>query len=536
MQSAPVHPKPQAALWCCPGRPYRGKTKTEVHCIMDCPDYTMRPISTTNGQYAIKKIAYALRCNIYNEQTGEMVRHHSRVRDLIDSKIYLPQGADKKLNNVSAFANAIDRIGDVAQGFNIMLVLPRGNGITHEHHMEMVELFFERNFLSKHIPVIVGFHSNEKNLTDAHVHAIAWDRQLINGKICERKSFSPYVDTNGNIIEKIDSPDLTRQGFLKFNSDGTIKTKPGYQKLIVDRFGRPVLDSEGKPKIVDIRIPEIDETTGKQKLEKNGKYSKAKWKRQKISAHGLDAMGITRTHRLEWQNCQNEILKKYNIRNHDGSLMQVDLRSLGEQEADLPSWLHSTAELKIGWGKHAAQRKKINETEIRPFNRVIRELQPLYRSASVEQKKRMDAMVKQDTDLEELKKIIISVCKGQRKEETKQNLVQDDLQYKKLIATMMQAKKESIIKIINVMVRSHYQYEKNRMTPKEYGQKIYDDLTTNEKSFVSALRLITETDEYKNYQNAVRKTKLYERNHNIKSKKQPSLKINMVRSDTERTQ
>ena len=62
------------------------------------------------------------------------------------------------------------------------------------------------------------------------------------------------------------------------------------------------------------------------------------------------------------------------------------------------------------------------------------------------------------------------------------------------------------------------------------------DLTVNEKSFVSALRLITETDEYKNYQNAVRKTKLYERNHNIKSKKQPSLKINMVRSDTERTQ
>ena len=535
MQSAPGHPKPQAALWCLPGRPYRGKTKTEVHRIMDCPDYTMRPISTTNGQYAIKKIAYALRCNIYNEQTGEMVRHHSRVRDLIDSKIYLPQGADKKLNNVSAFANEIDRIGDVAQGYNIMLVLPRGNGITHENHREMVDLFFERNFLSKDVPVIVGYHGNENFLDDAHVHAIAWDRQLINGKISEKKSYSPYVDNDGNIIDMIDSPDLTRKGFLKFNPDGSIKMKKGYQRLILDQTGRPILDFEGKPKIVDIRVPEIDEKTGQQKLERNGMYYKLKWKREKISAHGLDALGITRKHRMSWQDCQNEILKKHNIRNRDGSLMQIDLRSLKEQEADLPSWLHSTAELKIGWGSHAAERKKINETEIRPFNRVIRELQPLYRSASAEQKKRMDAMVKQDTDLEDLKKIVYSVCMGQRKEKS-ENLVQDESQYKKLVNAMTQARKKAVIKIINVMIKTHYSYESNRMTPKQFGQKIYDDLTVNEKSFVSALRLITETDEYKNYQNAVRKTKLYERNHNIKSKKSPTLKIDRARSDTERTQ
>ena len=514
--------------------PYREKQNERSCTVMDCPDYTMRPISTSNGQYAIKKIAYALRCNIRNEQTGEMVRHHSRVSDLIDSKIYLPQGADENLNNISVFANTIDRIGDVAQGYNILLVLPRGNGITHAHHKEMVDMFFQQNFLSKNVPVIVGYHSNEKKLDDAHVHAIAWDRQLVNGEICEQKSYTPYVDNDGNIIEKIDSPDLTRKGFLKFNSDGSIKMKKGYQKLVVDTAGQPVLDSEGKPKVIDIRIPEIDETTQKQKEEKNGKYFKLVWKREKHSLHGLDALGITRKHRIAWQECQNAILKKHNIRNRDGSLMQVDLRSLEEQEADLPSWLHSTAELKIGWGRRAAQRQEINEKEIRPFNKIIRELQPLYRSATVEQKKQMDAMIKKDTNLSDLKKIVISVCQSQAKENSKP--VQEDLHYTNLIAMTTQSKKTAIIKIVNVVFKKSYQYESDKLTPKEFGQKIYNDLSTNERSFISALRFIEGTEEYKRYQNAVREKTVYERTHGIKPKKQPSIRNDRIRSDTERTQ
>ena len=206
-----------------------------------------------------------------------MKYHHARKADLIDTKIFLPAGADQRLNNISAFANAMERTTDARIGFSGRLDYPLG--VPHELHQEMTVLFCQRNFIAQGIPMIVSSHSGSKrNPDNPHGHFVAWDRPIINGIISDVKSKVDYIDEHGEKIKMIDSPDLTRKGQLKYNPDGTIKMKKGYQRLLL-RNGRPYFDAVGRISTEDIRVPVIDETTGKQKMERNGKYLKPQWKR-----------------------------------------------------------------------------------------------------------------------------------------------------------------------------------------------------------------------------------------------------------------
>lgn len=457
---------------------------------MHCSGFQMQPLTRSKGHSAISKIAYNSRQNIRDEQTGEMKYHHARKADLIDTKIFLPAGADQRLNNISAFANAMERTTDTRIGFSGRLDYPLG--VPHELHQEMTVLFCQRNFIAQGIPMIVSSHSGSKrNPDNPHGHFVAWDRPIINGIISYVKSKVDYIDEHGEKIKMIDSPDLTRKGQLKYNPDGTIKMKKGYQRLLL-RNGRPYFDAVGRISTEDIRVPVIDETTGKQKMERNGKYLKPVWLRGKVPIHNLDTLGILKKLRTAWQDCQNEVLRRHNIRNRDGSLMQVDLRSTKEREADLPSWLRSIPGVKLGHNKRTLPERMRRNDEIKKHNSIIIPLQSLYRKVSAAQKMEMEKLVRPNSGYNDIHRIVSTIYMAEQQKSTIKmapaivNKNENILDMAKQIDTM---KLLAVEKIVDTLMKKY---------PDTNPDQIRADMQ-NEKEFSSALRLIQDTQEYADY-------------------------------------
>lgn len=475
---------------------------------MHCSGLQMQPLTRSKGHSAISKIAYNARQNIRDEQTGEMKYHHARTADLIQTKIFLPAGAEQRLNDISAFANAMERTNDIRFGFSGRLDYPLG--VSHELHQEMTELFFQRNFIAQGIPVIVSSHfGSKRNPDNPHGHFVAWDRSIINGNVSDTKSKTDYVDEQGNKIKMIDSPDLTRKGQLKFNPDGTIKMKKGYQRLLL-RNGRPYFDADGRIATEDIRVAVIDEATGKQKKERNGKYYKPVWKRGKVSIHNLDTLGILKKLRTAWQDCQNEVLRRHNIRNRDGSLMQVDLRSTKEREADLPPWLRSIPGVKLGHDKRTLPERIRRNDEILKHNEIIVPLQSLYRAASPAGKMEMESLVRSNSGYNDIHRIVTTIS---QKEQLKSTI--------KAVPTFTTIKesKPDIAKQINAARQAAVEQiiaTLMRKYPDSNPNQIREDMK-NEKEFRSALRLIQDTSEYS-------KLKEWERSHTPNANRKKTVK------------
>lgn len=122
---------------------------------------------------------------------------------------------------------------------------------------------------------------------------------------------------------------------MQFNPDGTIKTKKGWQTLDLDSDGNVQYNEQGHVKLKDIRIPLLDEN-GNLIYYKNGKYLKSDFKHIKFKRTEMEKRGSAKRTRMLWQDCINEVARKYNVKDANGKLFQVDLRSLEEQDANKP--------------------------------------------------------------------------------------------------------------------------------------------------------------------------------------------------------
>ena len=451
------------------------------------------PLTRSRGHSAVATIAYNARQNIRDLSTGRLHYHHARVADHIETRIILPDGADERLQTIAGFANALEATNDIRLGFRLRLDYPKG--VSHEMHREMAETFIKQHFTAQGLPAIISDHCGSRDNPDnPHAHIIVFGRSFVNGNLAA-KSRTAYVDEAGNEIQMVDSPALTRKGQLKFNPNGTIKMKKGYQRLLLDVDGNPYLGSDGRIATADIRVPIIDPATGKQAMEKNGKYMKPKWKRDFIPMHDLDTLGTPLRLRMAWQDCQNEVLRKHGIQR------SVDLRSLREKERDLPSWLRSIPTVKVGYDRRFVAQRRQRNANITKHNRYMKPLQKLYRSASEAAKERIHRLITSASGYADIRQAVLSVT---RKEQTKAQVQVKDKTETVTVATAetrvttaTETKVEAIDKterirqaVLERMVAAILERHPD-MNPVQ----VRKDLDSNRASFRSVLPLVTDTPE-----------------------------------------
>ena len=440
------------------------------------------PLTRSRGHSAVATIAYNARQNIRDLSTGRLHYHHARVADHIETRIILPDGADERLQTIAGFANALEATNDIRLGFRLRLDYPKG--VSHEMHREMAETFIKKHFTAQGLPAIISDHCGSRDNPDnPHAHIIVFGRSFVNGKLAA-KSKTAYVDEAGNEIQMIDSPDLTRTGQLKFNSDGSIKTKPGYQRLLLNENGKPYLGSDGKIATEDIRVPVLDPVTGQQVMEKNGRYLKPKWCRSFVPTHNLDTLGTPLRLRMAWQACQNEVLRKYGIQ------MRVDLRSLRERERDLPTWLRSVPTLKVGYDRrYRAARMKRNAT-ITKHNNYIKPLQQLYRSASEVAKASIHHLITPASGYADVRQVVLSVIREEQakaKASAQVKTTTETVAKTETQTTTTERTRQAVLERMVVAILERH--------PEMNPDQVRKDLDSNPASFRSVLPLVADTAE-----------------------------------------
>ena len=223
--------------------------------------------------------------------------------------------------------------------------------LTDAQNYEAVELFAKRTALDYNCLFFYGTHKEKNGNKNIHSHYMISLFPLVNGKFMP-KTERIYVDENGNILNKVDQPVLKR-GKLQYNKDGSKKTKPGWKTLDLDENGNIQYNEKGHVKLKDIRVPIRDEN-GNIKLFKNGKRKKPDYVHIKPKKTELEKKGTARRTRMLWQDCINEVARKYNVKDANGKLFQVDFRSLAEQDADKPISQKRIPRKKIGPYKNKA--------------------------------------------------------------------------------------------------------------------------------------------------------------------------------------
>lgn len=215
-----------------------------------------------------------------------------------------------------------------------------------EQNIEAVELFAKRLALDYNCLFLYAVHNEKNGNGNIHTHFIASLYPLIDGEFVS-KTQRVYVDENGIPIEKTDQPVLKR-GKLLYNPDGSIKTKKGWKTLILDPDGKIQYDDKGHVMLQDIRIPLMDEN-GNRIYYKNGKYLKPDWVHIKYKKTEMEKIGTAERTRYLWQDCLNEICKKYKIKDkRTGKILQFDFRSNAEKDKDLPIHERRIQRWKVG--------------------------------------------------------------------------------------------------------------------------------------------------------------------------------------------
>lgn len=377
--------------------------------------FQMRDIVRSKKQNIIATAAYIGRQNIYDHTEEKMKYHHANTKDLIEFKMYLPDGAPAKYENPAELWNDIQAMKYDNQGKAMILSLPAE--ASHEQHIEMVELFVRRNLLSQNLLVEVAFHNEkikkrkygsgepkqEEHNKNFHVHVLCTGLSIINGKWSEVKSRSPYVDEDGNILEKIDSPRLKNKK-LQYDKNENIIMKKDWKQLQYNDDGTPMLNNDGTPVLVDIRVPVLDRD-GKQKVSVDKKgYKTPLWKTKKIWECPINKFGTIKDYRMSWGECQNEILRRYKVLDENGEILQIDMRSYAEQDAGLPPELQRKPQLKI-FDKENEDNKEILEynEKINMRNKKVMDIRKL-----IEENAKLETEIADEEKLAAEEKVIIS--------------------------------------------------------------------------------------------------------------------------------
>ena len=376
-----------------------------------------------NGQNMVAKSSYNSRSIVLDQNDNTKKYPHAPKSDLeCASEIILPPGAPERYKNPSTLWSEIQGMKYENIGKAMILNLP--HEATEEQRHEMVELFVRRNLTSQFLFCQVDYHKpkmipseSDPNIlvsnNNYHAHILASELQMIGGEWAEKKSVKPYVDINGVPLQKTNTPKLKNKK-LQYDAEGNIVFKKGWQKLKYNNDGSPKLNEDGTPVLIDIRTPETDEQ-GNQVYKIDKGKPRPVWKRREIHAASVTKFGWIRDFRESWGECQNEILRKYNIRNKEGELVQVDMRSYARQDAELNDGMKRIPQIKVfdpyveltDDEKNLSQQTKIDiikeNKKRKARNAAINEIRKLRK-----EKSKLDDSIKVQAEIEQKEKEVIS--------------------------------------------------------------------------------------------------------------------------------
>ena len=348
---------------------------------MTCPHFAYSIIYKSSKSSLIASAAYNARRSIYDELEHKVKNSRSKINDYVTDEMLLPPGAPKQYQDVKRIFNDIQKIENDKLAYKMMFSFQWE--LTYEQNLALIKELLQQEFISKGHAVHIAIHgTNPKN---THCHAIAIDRRLIDGKWETHKSETVYyrrgtvkkLDKHGRVInpdaeilttsDKINTPKLKNKR-LQFDADGNIIFEKGWQELQYDDNGKPMLDANGYPVMVDIREPDYDPVTGKQKYSKNGKYKKMQWKKNTIKHSHVSDCGNIKRLRKVWETLQNEAYEKYGIKDENGEILKVDLRSYREQNRERPEDEQLIPTRHVGYRKKTDNASAESLGDIRLYN------------------------------------------------------------------------------------------------------------------------------------------------------------------------
>lgn len=366
---------------------------------MSCPHLKHSVISKNAGGSVIASASYNERKSMFDEVEGKMKYPHTKADDHVFTKMLLPENAPESYLDTERIWNDLNKIEEDRIGYK--LIIPFQQELTFEQNVELATNLVNEEFVSKGHPAQISVHKG-KNGND-HMHVIAADRRLVNGAWEKQKSDTIYykrgtvkeLDKHGKVInpdaviltsaDKVDTPKLKRKK-LQYDRSGNIIMEKGWQVLQYDANGKPQLDKDGYPVLVDIREPDYIPGTKEQKYSKNGKYLKPQWKKDTIKRSTISNIGNVEQIRRTWERLQNEAYQKYNVLDENGKTFHVDLRSYKEQNKELPADQQLIPTRHIGYGMKSESVLNYNE-DAKKHNELVKEIRMKARALKAEQDK-----------------------------------------------------------------------------------------------------------------------------------------------------
>ncbi|MBQ5344831.1 MAG: MobA/MobL family protein [Acidaminococcaceae bacterium] len=325
----------------------------------------------------IQRASYISRETLHDDMYNKQRSPHKAKADRLYHRVLLPEQAPQKYKdvqdwtdkkNIEMLWNDVNATGYVRVARSYYAALPKEASLGED--IELVNSFVQEAFVSKGYIVQYDIHDEKKQTKkrqkknslekriniqlgkndgngNIHVHILVADMPCRDGKLVRArtengKSKTVYIDMDGSVIDMIDTP-ILRKGKLQVNKDGSIKTKKGYQRLVVDDNGQPVLNKDGKALLEDIRVATNISTS------KDGKYTKTTYKRLTIKTNPMDNIKEydQETNQWEdvnyqsirklWEKNHNAVIKKHSIKNENGELALINMDSYEKQDKDKPA-------------------------------------------------------------------------------------------------------------------------------------------------------------------------------------------------------
>lgn len=346
---------------------------------MTCQHLNFKTISKSAGGSITASASYNQRQKMFDVVENCMKYPHTSASDHVLTKMLLPDGAPEEYSNTEKIWNDLNMIEKDRVGYKMTLAFQRE--LTFSQNMEVVNKFFNEEFVSKGHPVQISVHRGKNGNT--HVHAITSDRRLVNGTWEKTKSETIYykrgtvkeMDQRGKVInpdaviltqnDKILQPILKNKK-LQYDENGNIIFKKGWKELQYDADGKLLLNDKGEPVLMDIREPEYIPGTNIQQNNTKGKYLEPRWKQGNLSKSNIREIGNINRLRQSAERLFNEAFEKYNILDNNGQRLRISFASYRDQDKELADQLKRTATVHVGYyneknNQYANERLQYNE-------------------------------------------------------------------------------------------------------------------------------------------------------------------------------